>query len=72
MADSRAATITALDAYLAAEGINYDGNTDGFTTALNHGQLKELFRVADTQGAKLKLTTGGILLITPVLTDIGE
>ncbi len=70
MANSRLATVTALDAWLVDQGINYDGS-DGFTTTLNHGQIKDLVRVADSQGAKLTLTSG-VLNIVPALTDIGE
>lgn len=63
MADARAATTTAIAAYLAGEGILIDG-ADGFVDGtLNHGQLKELIRVCETQNLKLQLASG-VLTIT--------
>jgi hypothetical protein len=58
MADARAATTTAVAAWLADQGILIDGS-DGFVDGtLNHNQLKEMFRVADTQGLQFQLASG--------------
>lgn len=72
MADSRAATGTSFTAAgagtglndaLAAEGILYDGSTDGFVDTMNHAQIKNLIRIVETQGLQLAMSSSGVLTI---------
>ncbi len=74
MAAANSVLVALVDAKLLELGINYDGPTDGITTTLGPGQIRELDRILRASyGPESGLHWNGTALtIVPAPADIGE